>query len=239
MVEYFFANEKEDFLLNIDELISNLSPDVNMILICNPNNPTSGIIERNELIKLAKACKLNSTYLVIDEAFVPFCPHDISMAGEILGQSNLIIIRALTKIMSIPGLRVGYTLADSEIISLLNKFKEPWTLNAFASMAIMLYSTLDEYMNATKNWFISEREYLFRELSGLQGIKPYYPNANFILARLFGIKSYEMQSKLLNYNILIRDASNFIGLDDSYIRLAIKDRTNNEILINSLKEVLN
>lgn len=237
-VTHYEISEKNNFKLDVDHLILNITKETDMVFVCNPNNPTSQIVEKKDMLKLASFCKKNNTILVIDQAFSDFSQVDISLSDEILNYDNLIIIKALTKILAIPGLRVGYCLSNEKIINKMQQFKEPWTLNSLASIAIKTFPRLNKYLEKTKKWFSKEKDYLYNNLNKMPNIKVYPPNCNFILIKLLKYDANYVFEKMLDYNILIRNCSNFMYLNESYIRIAIKDRKSNKKLIFALNEVI-
>jgi threonine-phosphate decarboxylase len=207
-----------------------------IIMLCSPNNPTSKLIPLEELKKTAEIMKSAGGFVVLDEAFIELTIDGNSNSAVPLlnDYENLIIIRAFTKIFSIPGLRLGYAIGKSDIIKRIKANQNTWSINNIASKTGRLLFD-SEYFEKTQKWLCEEKDRFYNELKKNKNIHPFYPDTNFILIKLKnGMKSYEIKEKLLQYNILIRDASNFSGLDESYIRIAIKDRESNNILLNSI-----
>lgn len=238
-VSYFPLIKKEKgFSLNTEEIINRLA-EIDALMICNPNNPTSHI---QDLTLLAKECASQSKILIVDETFMEFVEE-----GEIYSVlpltkelDNIIVIKAVTKFFGVPGLRLGYAVTSNE--ALLNKMykdKEPWTVNSFASELTPYMLRDKSYIEMSKVYFREERAFMMKALGHIPHIKVYKPETNFILLELMTKTAEEVKTEMLiRHNILIRDASNFRGLDERFIRIAIKTREQNEKLIQALQEII-
>ncbi len=235
------SEEEKDFQPDLDKIINNLS-ETDMLFICNPNNPTGSIFFKDELMRLLNECKRNKVILVLDEAFIDFVEDIRSavMIKESVLNSNLLILRSLTKFFALPGLRIGYLAGNRNLIKKISKFQYPWSVNYPAQEAAKVAVRDFVYINKSRNYIFREREYLFKRLKKIEGIKPFKPGANFILCRLNdrGINSGELTDLLGKKGILIRDCSNFRGLNNKYFRLAVKKREENRKLIKALEEFI-
>nr|WP_317852103.1 aminotransferase class I/II-fold pyridoxal phosphate-dependent enzyme [Paraclostridium sp. AKS73] len=129
-----------------------------------------------------------------------------------------------------PGIRLGYGVCSNQnILDKMYEIKEPWTINSFADIISNYIFKDEEYIKNSKEFFIKERAYILKELRDIKAIKVYDTNTNFILIKLLNTKASKLKEKLfLEGNILIRDASNFRNLDESYIRIAIKSHSENK-----------
>ena len=161
------------------------------------------------------------------------------MTATNLKDPNIFIMRALTKFFAVPGLRLGYGIYfDEELKANLDKKTEPWSVNSFADIAGQVMLKDEKYITETEAWIEKEKKWFYEQCNAIHKIKAYKTNTNFILLKLLANTSEEVREKMLEYGILIRDASNFVGLDNQYIRLAIKDRENNTKVIEALNEVV-
>ncbi|PBH01634.1 aminotransferase class I/II-fold pyridoxal phosphate-dependent enzyme, partial [Clostridioides difficile] len=180
--------------------------------------------------------------LIIDETFMEFVEDEskYSLVKYIESNKNIFIIKAVTKFFGMPGLRLGYGLtSNTEIMNKIYEHKEPWTINSFADILSNFIFEDKEYIKSSKEYYIEERKYMLQELRNIRNIKVYDTDANFILIRTYKKTTKELKKDLFKQgNILVRDASNFIGLDDSFIRVAIKSHEDNKILIENMKNLL-
>ena len=153
---------------------------------------------------------------------------------------NLFILKAVTKFFGLPGIRLGYGLtSNNDIIEKIYNYKEPWTINSFADTLSNYIFKDQKYIEDSKEYYIDERNFMLSELKSINSIHVYDTDTNFILIRLNDKRAMEIKVELLREgNILIRDASNFIGLDKNYVRVAIKSHKDNKILIESLNKIL-
>lgn len=244
-VEYHELKEENGFRLNMNEFIKHMNDFTgadDAVLLCNPNNPTSAMISKSELLDLVESAQEKEIKIIIDEAFI-----ELTVGGnknsmvEYLNQfNNLYIFRALTKILAVPGLRLGYALCSRDVINEMWKKKIPWSVNSLSCSIGKVLNNDVQYFAATEAWLSEEKEWLFRELSGIGKLKVFKPDTNFILLKLLGKESTSdiLKHRLIAEGILIRDASNFIYLNEKFIRVAVKDRESNEKLIRALTMAL-
>ena len=228
-----------DFNIDLSNIVENIDK-FDSLFICNPNNPNGKVKNLDFLVDIiVKHNKL----LIIDETFMEFVEDEAkySLIKYIDKYENIFILKAVTKFFGLPGLRLGYGItSNKEIIKNIYKYKEPWTINSFAENLSNYIFFDKEYLKKSKSYYIKERNYMLKELKRIDKLYAYDTDTNFILIKLKGLKSYKLKEKLFKEaDILIRDASNFIGLDDSFIRVAIKSHKENEIFINELKKALN
>jgi threonine-phosphate decarboxylase len=231
-------DEKNQFCIDLDYIKVNIEK-FDSLFVCNPNNPNGKVKYLEELLDLMKA---NNKLLIVDETFMEFVGDEekYSLVKFIDKYENLFILKAVTKFFGMPGLRLGYGLtSNKEIIEKIYNYKEPWTINSFADNLSNYIFADKKYIKDSKDYYISERKYMLQELRNIKNIVVYDSDTNFLLIRLKTKRANEMKVELLiKGNILVRDASNFIGLDDSYIRVAIKSHEENKILIKNMKDLL-
>ena len=238
--EYFQLREDEDFILNISRLKKTLDKNYDLLVICNPNNPTGKFIKKDILDDLAKFCMTKDTKILLDEAFIEFVEGNLKESILEYRNKNIFIIRALTKFFAIPGLRLGYGITfDKKLKETIELSREPWSINAIAELATKILLEDDEYIEKSENWIRVEKEYMYKKLSNIEGIKTYKTETNFILVKLInGMKVQEFRNKMILLGVLVRNASNFNYLDDTYFRLAIKDRINNTKILGCIEDAI-
>lgn len=202
-----------------------------LIFICNPNNPTGSYIDLKELSNTIESNQ-QSTF-VIDESYIDFVDKGESIIGIVNNLCNVVVIRSFTKRYAIPGLRLGYIVSHPSLISKIEKFKQPWSVNTLAIEAgkFLLESTdsfdLRELLVQTNTFRQALDHIPFLE------IKP--TSTHFFLVELKKGTSRELKHFLVNEcRILIRDASNFRGLNNRFIRLSTQNMFHNRLLINEL-----
>ena len=234
----FHLKEENNFSIDLDEIQKNMDK-FDSLFICNPNNPNGKVKDLNELLDLMIE---NDKLLIVDETFMEFVGEEekYSLINKIEQTPNLFILKAVTKFFGMPGLRLGYGVtSNKQIIKNIYEYKEPWTINSFAENLSNYLFKDKEYINGSKNYYINERKFMLEELRKISRLKVYDTDTNFVLIKLDDDEANSLKLELFFlFNILIRDASNFIGLDKSYIRVAIKSHNDNKVLIESLRKIL-
>lgn len=224
----------------IDSLtIGNKIEKDDLLILGNPNNPTGLRIDKIELIMLYNLIKKSDANLLLDEAFFEFCPADYDSI-ELFRQTNyenLGIIRAATKFFALPGIRLGYGCTSTALAQKITNIELPWSINSFAEAAGNFIFNDKEYIEESKGYIEEERKYIHQELSKLSSIKVYLTETNYILIKLLKWNEEYVFNFFLKRGIVIRKCSSFIGLDNSFIRVAIKNRESNIRLIEIFNEL--
>ncbi|WP_058485693.1 pyridoxal phosphate-dependent aminotransferase [Defluviitalea phaphyphila] len=242
-IEYYPLKEELNFEIDINNFKKSLTEDIDLLILCNPNNPTSSAISRTNLEEILSYCKNKNIFVMIDETYIEFAKNmdNISSVPLIKYFDNIIILRGISKFFSAPGLRFGYGLCGNmDLVNKINEIKNPWTINILASFGAEIMLEDMEYIEATKKLINSERDKIYNSLKNLKNIKVYKPTANFILFKLLrnDITSSDIFEKLIKQKMLIRDASSFPFLDSRYMRFCFLLPEQNQRLINSLKEII-
>ena len=236
--EIIRLNYKENFILDL-KAIKNIIKSGDLLILGNPNNPTGLRIDKETLIELYKIIKEKDGYLLLDEAFYEFCPEDYDSI-EIFKEysfANVGIIRAATKFFALPGIRLGYGCICEKLVEKYKEIKLPWSINALADIAGRYIFECKDYIEESRAYIEKEREFLLKKLSKIDGIKAFNTHTNYILIKLLKWNEEYIFNFFLKRGLLIRKCSSFNGLDDSYIRVAIKNRKNNEKLIETFIEL--
>lgn len=235
---YYPMLEENNWQLDTEAFIKEI-PQCDLVVICNPNNPTGSFISLSDIEKINIALEKRRIKLFIDEAFIEFIKGWEDITAVLLKSKNIFIMRALTKFFAVPGVRLGYGITfDGEILEKMNQCKEPWSVNSFAELAgkTMLWDR--KYIEDAEKWIEEEKKWFYNESCKIENIKTYPTNTNFILVKLLKYTSHEVRERMIEKGVVVRDASNFQYLDEKYIRLAIKNRENNKIVLEALKEVM-
>ena len=234
-------SKNNKFLWEPESIVEHLN-GIDMIFICNPNNPTGSLIAKEALLSIVTICKKNNVKIVIDEAFIDFVENheSFSMVRDATFIENLIVLRSLTKFFGLAGLRVGYLTGKSQLIKKIALQQIPWAVNALGQIAAKEALKDKKFIKETRNYIQQERRYLWNKLKAIEGIEPYPATANFILCHLSkeDMNSSFITEKLGYQGILIRDCKNFRGLNNKFIRIAVKKREENLKLISALNKIL-
>ncbi|MHC4267520.1 MAG: threonine-phosphate decarboxylase CobD [Planctomycetota bacterium] len=234
------VNEENDFSLINTNLSKLKSVEDGIVFLCNPNNPTGQLTRKEDILELVNDNP--KRLIVIDEAFMDFVEDDekYSVIKDAPLMENLIVVRSLTKFYGFPGLRLGYLVTNESIVNRLIRYKEPWTVNTFAQIAGKVAINDGEFAANTRQYVFVEKTFLYEGLSMINGLRPFKPSVNFVLVKIenVGMTSSKVRNLLMENNIVIRDCSNFVGLNEKYFRVAVKTREENRKLLNALKLVM-
>ncbi|MFA9558473.1 threonine-phosphate decarboxylase CobD [Evansella sp. AB-rgal1] len=235
--EDVFLEESNEFQLPL-ELILEKMGEADVIFLCRPNNPTGTLVDEKSLHRILEKGLETNTYVVVDEAFVDFLPSTkLSLTSWLPSYRNLVLLRSLTKMFTIPGLRIGYVLANEHVIGKIKSWQLPWSINSFADAVVPKLLADDKYVTRTRNWLGSESSYVLNKLTDLD----FYVSeskVNFYL--LQDSKRPDDTEELFQYlfkgGILTRHTHNFKGLNGNYLRIAIRSSDENNQLIDKLRE---
>lgn len=241
-LSYYNLKESDNFILDTREFIDSIPDGTDLVIICNPNNPTSSAITQTELEKIVKFCKTKKTFVMIDETYVEFVPdlEQITAIPLTKRYDNLMVIRGVSKFFAAPGLRFGYGVTSNhEFLSTLVTHQNPWSLNSIGAFAGELMLQDKEFIAKTRNLISSERSRICRQLENLDSFKIYRPCANFILLRILkeGVTSFQVFETAIKEKMMIRDCSSFQSLDGEFVRFCIMKPEDNERLMQVLKNI--
>lgn len=222
-------NDLENFLKKI--------PKKGCVFVCNPNNPTGKLISKRNMLKIIQTAKKNSSLVFVDESFIELVPNSNQSVIKLIKKfPNLFILRSMTKSFGLAGIRIGYGVGSKQIISILNNLKIPWNVSGLAQDAAGAALCSISYLDKTKKIIKKESKYLRNSISKINGFQCHDTAANFILIKTKQ-NSKDIQKKLLKKKILIRDCSSFHGLNNNYIRIAVKTRKENKKLVKALEKI--
>ena len=234
-LDHFELREEEGFRLD-ERILCEIRPGTDILFLCNPNNPTGILTDRDLLFRILKKCRENGTFLVIDECFLDFVkePDNYTLKGYLADHPGLFILKAFTKRYAMAGVRLGYGLCSSmEVQEKIRHMTQPWNVSSPAQAAGMAALKEKEYVKEGRQVVFEELSYLKKEFSRL-GIRYFPSEANY----LFFKSREDLFSECLKRGILIRDCSNYPGLSKGYFRVAVKKHEENIKLIEVL-ETLN
>ena len=217
-----------------------------IVFLGNPNNPDGTLLDKNHIRTVASMLKDANSLLVIDESFIDFVGNDAlqdnehSMRSLVNEFDNIIVVHSFTKFYAVPGLRIGAAFSNPKIIDQLNKFIPTWSVNTLAQAYTESALNDVEYVKRTKQVLSEEQNYMYNALDAISGITVYQPSANFILFHIEqeGVTADSINEALKKYNMIVRNCESYRGLNNQWIRVAIKDHDNNVRLIEKLTDIL-
>jgi threonine-phosphate decarboxylase len=234
-VAFHLATEAQNFTL--DQPLDPQGAD--LVFLAHPASPSGTLLAPDLLIELAAGLEAAGAYLLLDEAFIDFV-EEASFKTRLAQFPRVLILRSFTKFFAIPGMRLGCLLGAAELITRLAAVQEPWSVNTLAQAMGRACLRDVDYMERSRTLVRREREYLLEGLKALPGLQPFPSAVNYLLVKLnrSDFTAASLQKDLLSRKIVIRDASNFRGLDERFVRVAVRSREENQQLLKALEHLL-
>lgn len=230
-----FSLDKPDFKLDIEAMLEVANREKSdAIYICSPNNPTGNAVSRGDMLEILKRCKQMGMHLFLDESFIEFSEMESCMG--LTAEYSLFVLRSITKIYGVPGIRIGYGVGKKEIVEEMSKIKEPWSVNFLALKTMESYLEDISYMEETERWYGAEKKRFSERLCEIEYLEPFRSEANFVLCKLNSGNAKGLQEYMLEEGFYIRTCEDFYSLDESYVRFAVRKREENDGLLKSLRE---
>lgn len=228
-------NKHQLIFFNWTDLKTNSFFTEGLVWLCNPNNPDGRIVKKaclETLLKNNPKCTF-----IVDEAYIDFTDVISSAIDLVDHYSNLILVKSLTKNFSIPGLRLGYLIANKSEIQNIQFFKPPWTVNSIAIEAGKYILRNKKNFLPPINQYKSDKKYFIEKLTQIPNLKIWNSNTSYFLIELEKSNATELKKTLiLEFGLLVRDASNFRGLNIQAIRVATLSKDKNQLLIDALTQ---
>lgn len=239
---YYPLKEEQDFVLDISHFTAQLHEDLDLLVLCNPNNPTSGSITRKEMRRILDVCKQNDIFVMVDETYVEFAEEYEAITAVPLTSfyNNIVILRGTSKFFASPGLRLGYAVTGNrDLIKSINTRKNPWTISSLAVIAGEIMFQDSAYISETTALISSERTRMYAEFSKDKRFKCYKPSGNFMLLRILDetLTSGDLFDRAIREKMMLRDCSTFPFLDNKYIRFCFMEPAMNDRLLECLTRV--
>ena len=222
--------------LDADSIFGAISEKTKMIFLCSPNNPTGTLIDKEVLVDIAS--RNPDILIVIDEAYFEYS--EVTNKDLINEYDNIFIIRTMSKVLGLAGMRIGYGLACEQIIEYMHRIKPVFSLTRLSFVAALNTFRDRDYIAQSIRKGIESRQYLYDEVSKIDGLNVFPSKSNFMLIdiRDTGYTASELALELMKRGIIVRDCTSFKGLDEYWIRISICTLEEDEKFINILKEVL-
>lgn len=233
-IAYFPLQESEGFVLP-EAFLQQLTPEINLLFLCNPNNPTGRTVSPALLQEIWKRCEEAGILLVVDECFNEFLEHpeQNTLKGVLKTGANAVILKAFTKSFAMPGLRLGYGLCGNrDLAERIFSCGQPWGVSIPAQAAGIAALQEQGYLERMRRLIQTERRWLSENLARL-GLCVFPSEANYILFRTE--TEIPLRERMEQHSVLIRACGNYRGLDDRYYRIAVRGHGENEHLIAALK----
>lgn len=246
VVPYFVTND--EFRYTAKDLMDFYEDkDIEVLTLINPDNPSGNYIRREDVLKLSEWCEKKNIRFVVDESFVDFVDEEETttlLDAEILkANPNLIVVKSISKSYGVPGLRLGVLASsDEELIAEMKKDVAIWNINSFGEFYMQIEEKYRKDYASALDKLRTERARFAEKLGSLPGVRIFPSQANYLMVELTGenVKATEITELLLTrYNLFIKDLSSKISRDDrQFLRIAIRNEEEDDVLVKALEEIL-
>jgi threonine-phosphate decarboxylase len=234
----------EDGFVPEPEEVCRLIRQVDLLFVGLPNNPSGHLLPGKLLERMAEEAQASATWLAVDEAFISLVTNgeERSLIQKIARFPRVIVLRSLTKLFALPGLRLGYVVAEPGLINRLKRMQVSWSVNGLAQRVGWVVAEphfYAAYVKEAQTWLVRERWDLREALARAFPVRIFPGEANYLLVRIEDGRwtAWRLQQALGERGFLIRDCSMYPGLDKRYFRIAVKRRAENEALVKALADV--
>ncbi len=236
---YYPLQEKDGFRLDITNFTGKLDDSLDLLILCNPNNPTSTCIPREDMRRILDVCKEHDIDVMVDETYVEFVEQidRISAVSLTAYYNNIVILRGTSKFFAAPGLRLGYAITGNrDLLRAMNQRKNPWTINSLAEAAGEWMFCDADYIGQTRELIAKERRRAYERFRKSDRFHAYEPMANFMLLRIrdSALTSADLFDRAIREGMMIRDCSTFPFLNNQYIRFCFMRPEDNDRLAECL-----
>ena len=234
--DFCLADPTADFQPDLGRLHAAI-PGHDLVFVCNPNNPTGRMLARADLEALCRAHP--ATVFLVDESYLPFAPDGDTETLTRCRLDNLVVLWSVSKIFGMPGLRAGFLVAEPNCLERFRRLMQPWSVNSLAQEAVLFLGARREAARAfiadTRACLGREGERFRARLAGC-GLTLYPSVTSYLLLRLpDGLTATTVCRRLAEQRFLIRNCANFHGLDEQFIRIALKDPASNAAVADHLR----
>jgi histidinol-phosphate aminotransferase len=221
--------------LDVNSVIQAITSKTKLIFLCTPNNPTGGLINKEDIKKVLEN---TDAVVVVDEAYYEFS--DVNNVELLKEYKNLFILRTFSKVLGLAGMRIGYGLSNPEIIEYMYRVKPVFSLTKLSEIAASETLKDHDYIKRSTEVSIESREFLYSSISKFKNLTVYPSQANYLLVdiRETGLTARELSEELMRKGVIVRDCTSFKGLDDYWIRVSVGTHEDDEKFIKILKNII-
>ncbi|WP_028578718.1 pyridoxal phosphate-dependent aminotransferase [Desulfogranum japonicum] len=237
--KYFLAGSEDGFRLDCQQLAIQ-AREYDVVFLCNSNNPTGQCVPHDDLVQLCRS--LPDTTFVIDESYLPFAPKQYARSMTASGLENVVVLWSISKIFGIPGLRAGFLVAEQPVLERFRAFMQPWSANSLAQEAAVF---LGAHKKETLEFIEQSADFVRLQVDVFQSsledlpLQIYPTLTPYMLIGLpENLRAESLCEAMLQERLLIRNCSNFYGLNDQYVRIALKNSDINEKAAQQLRNVM-
>ena len=241
--EYYHLDEATDYTLDTADFLSKLDSSFDMLIIGNPNNPTSRKLERDDIEDIAKACDDLGIFLVIDEMYIEFIDNEREYTAVPLTEryARIAVLRSVTKFFAVPGLRIAYAIMNNpEYMKLARMASSESGISALSAIAGSVMFRDTAYIEESKSMMHTERSLVYLAMSTCKTIKLVRPDANFMLMKILkdDVTASDVYDHCKQRGVIIRKCDDITGLSNKYVRFCFMNPKQNDLMVNTILEIV-
>lgn len=240
VIRYKLEKENE-FEINSEKLIKEVKKTKpKLVVVVNPNSPTGKYLEKKKLLKILRTVPKN-VLMVIDETYIEYIGKKSSLEKEIKRHKNLVVLKSMSKVYALSGARAGYFVADKKIADKISPFVPPWSISMIGQIAAIEALNDEKYHKKKYKETHRLRKEIIKKLQAIKTIKVYDAVANYFLVELKDkkLKADKIIQKLKKKNIFLRNCDSMSQqFKNNFIRVTVKDRKTNNLIVKALKEIV-
>ncbi len=242
-IQYYELDEAKNYEFDLADFVAHLDSSLDMIIIGNPNNPTSQIISRDDMETLAAVCKELEIFLAIDEMYIEFTEdyENLTCVPLVSDYSNIAVLRSVSKFFAVPGLRLAYAIMNNDnYMNVINITSSPNNISSITAVACTEMFKDKKYIKESRSQIYTERNLIYSAMSPSKDVQLFKPYANFMLVKLLkeNVTAQQVADACNLKGIVIRNCENIRGLSNKYIRFCFMKPTQNDLLVNTILEVV-
>lgn len=242
-IDFYELKDEENFQFNLADFVSKLDSSCDMIILGNPNNPTSQIISREDIETLAAVCKELEAFLIVDEMYIEFVEDYKKITAVPLTEQfdNLAVIRSVSKFFAVPGLRLAYAIMNNpEKKAIIKVTAAPNSISTLTATACIEMFHDNAYIEESNSQIYTERNLIYSAMATNKNVRLYKPQANFMLVKILkqDVTAEQMAEHCKLKGIVIRDCKDFRGLNEKFFRFCFMKPQQNDLLVNTVLELL-
>lgn len=242
-IEYYELSEESDFQFDIADFVGHLDSSIDLIILGNPNNPTSQLISRDDMETMAEVCKELDTFLLIDEMYIEFVDkyQDVTCVPLVESYDNLAVLRSCSKFFAVPGLRLAYAMtSNQQLLDMSKLISAPNPVSSITAAVCTEMFKDKKYIKESQSQIYTERNLIFSAMSTNKNVKLFKPSANYMLVKILkdDVSAGQIAAHCNLKGIVIRNCENIRGLSDKYIRFCFMKPSQNDLLVNTILELL-
>lgn len=222
------------FKFDLNDIDQALAQGADVLFFGRPNSPTGSMVELDKMAAIAERCSARRCWCIVDEAFIEFADEPASAAALVKEYPKLIVLRSMTKLYAIPGLRLGYLVGADDVVAELAHALEPWAVSGpAAAVGLACLGKSEQWREEIRSTLGGERGYLQNKLDELPGFTVFASTANFLMFEVSPPAGFG--THMLRHGIMVRDLAALPGAGPGLFRIAVRSRADNDRLLEAAR----